>query len=189
VGGYHIGNSVESIVAKDDRAYLATDDNAREFLMMDVVDPSSPHISASYDAPGSVGSGYGRSLFIRGDRAYFGRTWVLNGGVPEYQVLDLEGPGVSLVASRDVGTSPHPYGIYGSLVRSDMAFLLTKAGTGGQLLVLAIGDEAHIGTATPIATVDLPASAGGVALDCEENVLYVASNDPSGAGIISIITP
>lgn len=187
LGGYAFGSGVEKIVVKGSRAYLATNDNARELAVLDVSDPTAPYVLGSYDAPGSVGSGYGRSLFVRGTTAYLGRTWVLNSGVPESYVLDVSYPNaIAPLATRDVGTSMHPYGVYGTLVRSGLAFLLTKSSAGGQLQIVPIDPVSGYGTAAAL-TLDLPAGFGGTALDCEQDALYIGSVDTAGNGMLTVV--
>lgn len=188
LGGYAFGSGVEKIVVKGSRAYLATNDNARELAVLDVSDPTAPYVLGSYDAPGSVGSGYGRSLFVRGTTAYLGRTWVLNAGVPESHVLDVSQPGaITALATRDIGTSAHPYGVYGALVRSNLAFLLTKSSAGGQLQIVPAEPLSNY-VAAGATSVDLPAGFGGTALDCEEDVLYIGSVDAGGNGMLTVVS-
>lgn len=187
VGGYAFGSTVEAVQVKGTRAYLATDDNAREFFVLDVSNPASPYVLGTYDAPGSTGSGYGRSLFVRGTVAYFGRTWVLNSGVPEHAVLDVSHPGtIAAVATRDVGTSAHPYGVYGMLVRGERVFILTKSSAGGQVSIVPSEPLASYAAATPV-VLDLPSGFGGTALDCERDALYIGSVDTAGNGMLTVV--
>jgi prepilin-type N-terminal cleavage/methylation domain-containing protein len=186
-GGYSIGSTVERIQVKGDRAYLATDDTTRELMLVDAANPAAPYLIGSFNAPGSSGSGYGRSVFVRGTVAYFGRTWVLNAGTPELYALDVSFPGsISGASTRDIGTSAHPYGVYAVLARGERAFVLTRSGTGGQLQVLRVNGT-DLANASTEGVIDLPGGTGGVALDCEEDTLYIASVDSSGQGTLSIV--
>lgn len=51
MGSLDLGDSVTSIVVKDDYAYVSTGDNAAELKIIDVSNSSSPFVSGSYDLP------------------------------------------------------------------------------------------------------------------------------------------
>lgn len=187
-GGYSAGATVESILVKGSRAYLATDDNARELIILDARNRALLHELGVFNAPGSINNGYGRSLAVVGDRAYLGRTWVLNNNIPEYYVLDISHPMPTNIASRDIGTSTNPLGVYGVLARSNLGFLLTKSNAGGQVQILDVSKPSFLASESLLSFVPLPTGYGGVSMDCERNTLFVASTNALGEGLISIIT-
>lgn len=189
IGSYAVGSGVNDIFVRGNYAYLATSDNVREFMALNISDPVNPLLAGVYDAPGSTGFGYGRSLYAVGDTLYGGRTYVSNAA--EFSILDVTNPTVvpPLLGSRDVGIVATPYSVNGAIVRDTLAFLLTNSGTGGRVEIANIQNPGTIPSPT---TISLPNAGGGVSLDCEGNYMYAASVPTSGSfinrGSISIIT-
>lgn len=191
-GGYAIGNGVEKIIVFGELAYLATSNNSQELMILNVGEPTAPWIRGVYNFTGPNGSGFGKSVSKVGTKLFFGRTWVFNtANVPELTILDVSNPASpSVIGSRDVGpNTANPYGVYGFIARDSLIFALTKASSGGQLLVLSGADPSVLGSEMPIASTTLPSGSGGAALDCESNALYIASNDSSGNGYITVVRP
>ena len=186
-GTYTVGASVEAIYVRNGYAYLATDDPSRELIVLDVSDPSAPIYAGAYDAyDAGFGDGFGRSIYTVGDTLYLGRTYI--SGAPELYALDISDlasiPDPPL-GSSDIGpNNANPYGVYGVIARDYLAFVLTKAGSGGQLRVLDVSDPKNIFS---VASSTLPSASGGVSLDCEGNVMYAGSTDASNNGYLSVI--
>lgn len=178
VGTFEVGAGVNAIYMKHGRVYLATDDAHRELIILDAHDLTRLTLSGSYDAPGSVGSGQGRTLYRVGDLLYLGRYYSLT-AAPEFAVLNIAGT-PALVGSYDIGpSSAHPFGVYGIIVRDMLAFVLTASpSSGGSFHVLDISNPMN-----PLvrSSVTLPSNGAGVALDCEGGVLYAASVPVTGA--------
>lgn len=204
LGSYEVNAGVTSIYVKNGYAYLGTDDNTRELLVLDVNDLAHPALRGIYDAPGAINSGYGKSLYTVGDTLYFGRTWILNTS-PEFAVLNTASATPALLGSFDTGpNSGSPFGVYGVIVGNGtvsgtpswLALTLTGSqSNGGKFQVLNVNNPASVSS---IASLTLPNSGSGIALDCEWNAatakdyVYAASVPPSGSfankGAISIIT-
>jgi Tfp pilus assembly protein PilV len=191
--GFEIGAGVKSIYVRSGYAYITTDDNTREMVVLSVSTITAPTLVGLYDAPGSTGFGFGQTLYTVGDTLYLGRTYVSNG--PEFAALDITTPATpTLLGSRDVGpNSTNPFSVYGILARDYLTFILTGSPSqGGQLFAINNGTPTTFGTITPMFSVTLPNSGAGTALDCEGNYLYAASVPATGANInkgsVSIVT-
>jgi hypothetical protein len=190
VGSYEVGAGVNAIRLAGARAYLATDDSAREVEVLEVSDLVHPIRIASYDAPGSVGSGQGRALDVIGDTLYLGRYYSLT-VAPEFITIDTSLPEPALLGAHDVGpSSASPLGVYDLDVRDGVALLTTSSHAGGNVTLLDVHDVAHPSFLTSLA---LPDAGGGVALACERNRVYVASVPQSGTytgkGSLTFIDP
>lgn len=174
-GSFAVGRSVTAITIRNNYAYLATDDNTKQLMVLDISNPYNPVVaSGSVYNPGGVG--LGRSLFAVGDDLYFGRTF--SSPNKELYVLDIKDP---------TGAMPAPKGSFtlgataaGVIVRDTLAFIVTT--TTSKLQVLRISDPSAISSVTQKS---LPYP--GTTLECEANSLYAGSG--SGAsGSISVFT-
>jgi len=171
IGGFAVGAIIKSIYTAHGYAYLATDDVARDLIVLDIHDPSSPSLVATYNAPNP----HSESLYMLGDRLFLGLTPAF--GAPELRMLDVTDPlAPALAGSQKIGASA-----VGVVVRDTLMFVLTS--TTKQLKIFDISDVSAIAT-TSILT--MPGV--GTSLDCEGNTLYVASND-GGQGYVSVIAP
>ncbi len=197
VGTYEVGAGIKSIFVKGSYAYIATDDNSRELLILNISNPFAPTLAGIYNASGSNGFGYGRSLFSVGDTLYLGRTYDGTANANEFLILDASNPAANLPAalgSRNVGPSAaSPFGIYGVIVRDYLSFILTSSPTsGGQLFAINTTNPTNASAAAPVFTVTLPNTGAGVAMDCEGNYVYAASVPAAGAflnkGSITVVT-
>lgn len=175
VGGYNIGNDINSIFVNGSHAYIASP-NTQNLIVLDISTPANPAWVGSY-AP-SGGSNGSRVLAV-GNTVYLGRTF----GTNELQVLDATSPSsIAPLGSKDLGVGANT-SINGMVIRSDIAFLLTNT----QLVSYNLGNSAAMGAyGTPLA---LPNASSGAALDCEGNTLYAAANDSTKHGYLYMITP
>ena len=189
LGAANVDFDVSAISVVGNTAYLATNNDTGEVLTMDVSNPSSPTLLATYDAPGQTVAGYGRSLDVVGDTVYLGRSQ-LNSGA-EFLVLDASSTtGVippTPLGSRDIGTASLPFTVYGTLVRSSLGFLTggNGIGSGGKFYVEQMS---NLGSITDYASTTLPNSSTGFALDCEGSDIFVGSRDAANMGYLSVIT-
>ncbi len=189
VGTYEVGAGVNDIYLRTGILYLATDDSTRELLLLDVPDVAHPTLRASYNAPGTVGSGQGRSLYVVGDTVHLGRYYSLT-TAPEY--LSIDTSGIPLMeSSYDVGPSAsQPFGIYGVIARRNLVYLLTSSTAQGG--TLSVFDATNPKNPIPQASLGLPHGGGGRALDCEGETLYAASVPATGSyanrGSLSVFT-
>ncbi len=189
VGVYEMGAGINAMYVKNGIAYLATDDTNQELVRLDVRDLAHPVFMGKYDAPGTVGSGQARSIYVVGETLYLGRYYSLT-LAPEFAIL-VDSPAPTLRGSFDVGPSgTHPFGIYGIIVRDTLAFLLTASPSNGG--AVQIFDLSNIGTPSLYSSVTLPNNGAGVSLDCEGDTMYAASVPINGAhtnkGSLSRIT-
>jgi type II secretory pathway pseudopilin PulG len=185
LGTYEIGSGINAIYVEDNRAYLATNDTSRELIILDISDLERPQLDEVYNASGAS-PGQGKSLYTIGDSLYLGRYYSSTGH--EFMALDVAGT-PTLTGSADVGTSISTMGVYGTIVRDTLAFLLTGNSTtnsNGRVQIY------RTDTMTQSTSISLPNSGMPVALDCEGNTLYAASVPSTGGntnkGSISIIT-
>lgn len=181
LGGYAVGNGVNSILVKGKYAYLATP-NAQELTILDIGDPTHPLAVGGYDAPDSVGNG--KSLSLVGDSLYLGRT--VTASNPELYILDDSNPATSTLPSP-LGTREISSSVNSLIIRDYLAFLTT---TNSQFQIWNIASTTNISSYAPALT--LPNSGVGGSMDCEGNFLYALSVPTSGAfankGFLSIIT-
>lgn len=193
---YPVGAGAKSIYVKGHYAYLATDDNDTEMLVLDISNTqTTPLLAGKFNASGTNNFGYGASIYPIGGAVYFGRTYVNNG--PEFYILDASAldpaTNTPVFGLNDIGpSSSKPFSVNGVIVRNHLAFLLTGSGSkGGGLEVFNVSNPQILNQSQPVATVALPpggSGAGGISEDCEGNYLYAGSVDSAGAGHITIIT-
>lgn len=189
VGSYTLGATIYSVTVVGDLAYLATKDNSKELVVLNVSNPTNPTLASSYNASGAAGFGFGQTLYTIGDSLYFGRTYV--NGAPELYVLDASSSKTTIpdppLGTFDVGVSASPYTIYGLVVRDYLAFVAGGSpSAGGKLRIFNVRNPANITEwSTPFS---LPNNSIGYALDCEGNDLFVSSDDSSNQGYLSVIT-
>jgi Tfp pilus assembly protein PilV len=190
VGSYSVGRTVNSIIIKGNYAYLSTDDNANELLILDITNKASPMQVGGYNAPGFSGFGYGRGVSIVGNTAYFGRSYVSN--APEFYTLDITNPPSTLpmLGSKDIGTSANNDSVNGITVRDYLAFLLTNK----EFQIWNVTNPSSITSYATISLGDFTQGAGvgsGTTLDCTGNYFYIALTSPQGNNkdVFSVITP
>lgn len=187
---------VNSILVKDDYAYVATPDglasnDAKELWIFNVNDLDNITEAGSFDAQNN--QGHGKSMYIVGNKLYLGRTYmtkgnpdddyefyILNNSNPESNLGDLGFENIYLGGDDNNDSTS----VNGLLVRSNLAFLVTTE----DFLTYDISNPFDI---TPYAQpLELPGPGGvqGTANDCEENYIYVGSDGSDDKGYISIIT-
>lgn len=188
--GLNIDFDVSAIAVVGNTAYLATNNDGGEVVVVDVGNPAAPVVLSTYNAPGQLSAGYGRSLELVGDRLFLGRSSMNSGA--EFLALDASSSlgviAATPLGSLDVGTSLVPFTVYGTLVRDSLAFLAGGNTTNGKLYIENISNISGITDAA--APVALPNNSFGFALDCEGNDIFVGSRDNSASnfGYLSVIT-
>jgi len=190
-GTFNVGNGVNAISVKGNFAYIASPNN-QELKILDISDPDLPVQVGQFDAPAGGGnSGNGKSLYLVGNKLYFGRT-LLSGD--EFYILNNINPETTLpiyasknILDSDDGQPPAASNttLNGILVRDYLAFFITNS----EFQVWNIIDQSNITRyADPII---LPPGSGnlkGTATDCEGNYIYVGSLGSNDKGFLSIIT-
>lgn len=175
-GTFSVGRTVNAIWVNGYYAYLTTDDNtSNELMVLDISNPNAPTLAAGapYNPPGF---GYGTGLAGVGDTLYFGKSF--NGGSPEFSILDISHPLLPMPAP--LGTHISGFSIVDVLVRDYLAFLLS--GNTNTLRILNVTNPSSLSVA---ANVTLPGT--GMAMDCEGAHLYIGSASAAGDGFISIL--
>lgn len=188
VGKFAVGKQLNAVFAKGNYAYLAIATNTgKELKSLDISNVYSPQPMGSFDGhdSGNVTYAHGKSLYPVGDTLYFGRT--LDNAADDFYFLDISNPATSTYSSLgsiNLQDSGSDTSLDGLVVRSNLAFLVTKK-------QLQIWDLASSSSPSLLKASALPASGNPVepSIDCESNYLYVGSNDSSGNGYISIISP
>ncbi len=190
VGSYSVGANVNAITVVGGLAYLATNDNSNELIVLNISNPVNPVLASSYNAPGQVSAGYGLSLDTVGDSLYLGRTYVSNG--PEFLILDASSAASTMPSTykgaSDLGTPLSTFSVDAVMVRDYLAFIVGESPALGlgKMYVKKVSDPTNISDwAAPII---LPSGSLGSGIDCEGNDLFVSSNDSSFFGYLSVIT-
>lgn len=177
-GSVAFGASVNDISVRGTYAYVIHDLGGlfnEQLTVLDVSTPSHPIRVSGYLA--SDGQGNGRSSYTVGNTLYLGRSQTAANA--EYVALDNTNP-------RSIPASPY---FTAGLGDTPVDFVVRH-----NLLMNVSATRLEVRNLSSVATVlgslNLPASSGSnPVLDCEGNVLYVASNDASGRGHISAIAP
>ncbi|MDP2788458.1 MAG: hypothetical protein Q8O46_00190 [bacterium] len=125
--GFDLGSTAESIEVRDQKitgnttrfVYLSTDQDSKELRVLNATNPLSIYdVSiANQNLPGSQD---GQSVFIIGNKLYFGRQSTPQG--VDLYVFDISNPlsGLPLLGSQDIGT-----GVIGIRVAGSLGFLAT----------------------------------------------------------------
>lgn len=175
VGGYQVGASINQIVVRTGYAYLATDDKSREAIVLDVHDVAHPTLAASFDPRGTLGYEVGESVGFVGDVLFAGMSFSF--GFSELYALDQSSfPSISTRGATPIGAS-----VMKIIAEGSHIFLVTSTSRQFQ-----VRDGSIPSTLPLISQLSLPGI--GVALGCEGNTLFAASNT-GGQGNLSIITP
>lgn len=177
VGTAEIGAGVSDIYVHTHFAYVATT-GSDAVKVFDVTTPSMGMQAAGvFTSPQAVSSGVNQAsrLAVVDDRLYVGRTQ----GTNELYILNKTTPAsLTSLGAIDLAGSAN---IFGLAIRDELAFLATTA---GQVLMYNISNPAASTSVGSAISLGNPARA----LDCEGNYIYVASNDASGNGYITVIT-
>src|SRR3989344_971499 len=188
-----IGNGVNSILIKDEYAYVVSPSDEEELKVFNL---SNLNQIGAFDAPAGGGNnGNGKSIYIVGNTLYLGRTLLAG---DEFYILNNEEPGdyptASILGSKNIQDgdddqppAPKNTSIKGLIIRGDLAIFVTDE----EFQVWRIDSLPAITRyADPLI---LPPGTGGpnlegVASDCEGNYIYVGSLGANDKGIISVVT-
>jgi len=189
VGSYPVGRSINAIRVKNNYAYLTTDDNNKELIVLDVSVKSSPTLVGTYNAmPDSTNFGYGKGLNLVGNKVYLSRTYISN--APEFLVLDNSNPGVipqTPLGFNDVGISSDPQSVNGIIIRDYLGFLITTD-------YIQVWNIANLSSMNLIRSFNLSdivhSGSVGSGSDCEGNYIYIGSYRTSNdKGVILVLYP
>ena len=168
VGSKEIGEDVNAIYVKNNKAYIATPSNSEELKIFDVSNPANITQIGSFDAPG--GTEDGKSLYLTGNILYLGRTG--EGGHEdhhEFHILDVTIPS----STQSLGSKDLAADLNDLRVRDTLAFL----GTSDSNKEFQVWDISNPAQLTLLSSFNFPQVATGV--DYEDNLIYVSvrSND------------
>ncbi len=162
VGGYAVGNDINTIYVNGNYAYLGTP-NSQELITLNISDPYNTYKVGGYNSP--TGSGNGKSMYLVGDTLYLGKT---TGVGFDFHILDNTNPATNLsqLGGVDIGNGNS---INGLIIRDYLAFMLTNT----NFQILNIKDPSTI--TSYITPITLP-SGTGKAMDCEGNNMFVGTS-------------
>lgn len=163
MGSYEVGADINDIYISGNNAYLATSDDAKELLVLDVSNPATISEVGHYDSPEAYDA---KAVYLNGTKLYLGRK---SGASDELRVLDVTNP----ASSTSLGTANIGSDINNVLVRDYLAFI-NSSNANEEFQVWNISNPANI---TKISSFNFPQVANGI--DYEDNLVYVAvrSND------------
>ena len=177
VGALPIGNTVNAISLRSTYAYVASP-NSQELQIISASSPNLPSLAGNFNSP--VGGGNGKSLYIVGDKLYLGKT--VPNSASDFHILDNSNPALTL---PELGPGIDlPSSVNAVIVRDYLSFILTNT----ELRIYKTDEPVAI---TSWASLPLPVSGNATepSMDCEDNRMYVTSNDASGNGFLYIIKP
>ena len=184
VGSYPVGNDVNAIAMRGTYAYIVTP-NSQELQTLDMTNPSALTLAGGFNA--ATGAGNGKSLYQVGNYLYLGKT-VPNSGA-DFHILDNTIPGAALIelgSGIDTGSS-----VNAVMQRDYLSFILTNSEL--QIFRTDDTDDDGIPNITMWAPTPLTIPENSVSpipepsMDCEDNHLYITSNDSSGNGFLYVI--
>lgn len=176
IGGVAVGRSVNDISIQGTRAYLATSDPVREFIIVNIEDPFDPQIVGVWNAPGSANFGLGNVMLARAGRIYIGRSYV--GNASEFYVFETNEL-TTPVYEYDFGTILTPRSVNGIIARGPLLAILV----GSRLELWHRNDSSFVPFADPLELLGI-----GTSLACRGNTFYVGGVDESGNGFITEFT-
>jgi hypothetical protein len=191
--GYIIGNGINSIYVKNNRAYIASP-NSKNLIILDVSDPNNPSLSqiGSYTPENlpevnGVGSNHGKDIYVIGHDAYLGRTY----GPKEFYILDTNDINDITIkgSALDIGLG-NKMSINKLFIRDYLAFFITP----DQFQIWNISDPNNIKPWTvdsnPSSFISMSTFGGnGITADCENDYLYIGiKNTEEYNDLLTIIT-
>ena len=180
VGGFRVGRTVNSILVRENRAYLGT--NARGAGDVIVLDVSAPHaiqeVTRTGLPPLQITSrfGYAHTLSMSGNDLHVGRSYISNSD--EWMILDAGTSTLPTLGTENIGITLNPKSIRALILREGQAVLLLPH-------ALEIWSLANLHDPQRITSVSLEGEATSAA--CVGNTIYAGSNE-AGVGILNHIT-
>ncbi len=175
LGSFETDTKINAIAVFNNFAYLATP-NQEQVRVLNIADPSNITLLGNFSSSGySVQSG--KSLYLSGDRLFFGKNGLNNIANHKLFYLDVENPAVAPVKidSQNIGSTPNAL-----FERSGYLFAATND-TSKEFQVWQVLES---GVMLNLANLDLPQEAVGE--DCEGNNFFIIANSQDA---LKIITP
>ncbi|MCA9364166.1 hypothetical protein KC727_03020 [Candidatus Kaiserbacteria bacterium] len=184
IGSIELTHTVRDIAVRGDFAYLATSDNSRELMVIDISNPGSlEHPDDSGLGFNASGGDDGTAVFVTGQRVYLGRAKTSSGTSDNFYILegDAVRDGAEItdgeLGKKDIGLSNNTH-TAGIVVRSDLAFLSLDDPTTG-LAIYNIQDPLAIEPPASCSVYNFSENSVGLAMDGR----YVFSANRSNAEI------
>ncbi|MEK7576970.1 MAG: sulfatase-like hydrolase/transferase [Patescibacteria group bacterium] len=163
----NIGKTVTRIAVYENYAYLLTNQDTGELLVVDISNKTAPFIASTFDIPGIANP---LSIYAVNSTLYVGTVNNTASQGREFYILNASNPSaISLLGSYEVGAK-----VDSIVVRGERAYLGTNHNT-KEIEVLNIASSSAI---TEVASYDLPGSGRDVnALDYSFGKLYGITNN------------
>ena len=168
LGSREINHNINSIVVQSGLAFLATSGNARDLIVLDVLNPQAIFPVAEMDLPGNED---GRSLALLGKTLYLGRFKSPASSIhPDFYIIDI-----SKIFDGEMPEILGSYTVFADInsisIQHDLAILGTSkiASNSSTLQILNIASTTNI---LPVATASTAQKITGV--DYEDNRLMIS---------------
>jgi len=176
-GSFKVNHNINSIVVRNNYAYLATSDNNGEIRIYDISDPANISLTGLFNAPGNEN---GESLFLLGNKLYLGRDRT-PAARKDFYILDISNPASPTeLGSKNLGLNPNTV-VVGVVVKGNLAFLALDNPTSG-LQILNISNPSNIVKHTVCTTLNF--SENSTALDMEGDVIFSANKSNNEIRVI-----
>lgn len=148
-------------------AYLATDNNARELIVVNVEDKAHPMVIGGYDADEGLDA---ISVYTKGTTVYLGTMNNSGTGDNEFYVLNATNPAViTLLGSYDVQGSVEDIALNGNY-----AYLANSGSVAPEMLTLDVSNPLAI---TQTAAYNVTGDFSGRAVEYNEGYVYLATDN------------
>jgi len=158
LGSLDLGTRANAVYVSGNYAYIATNSNSQELMVVDITNPSSLSIDGSYDAPSGAN---GEGIFVVGNKAYLVTR---DSGSEEFYILDVSTPTLPIL-DRSLEIGDDTWDVY---VDGNYAYLVTSINT-QELIVVDI----TAGTLSKDATLNLTGNADAFNVFVDGNKAYV----------------
>lgn len=196
-GNFFIGVGINDILVQGKYAYIAhpaSNNPQRQLTVLDISDPQSPQPISKFYHHGASG-GNGKSLYVKDDNLYFGRTATklsgTNDAIPEFFMFNNSNPTTDPLPS--FGSLPLPQSgdsINGLAVKNNLVFFITNK----EFQVWDVSNPSAINLYSSVSLSEFSqgsTTGSGTSLYCSGDYFYIAVQSPQGNNkdIISVITP
>ncbi len=195
-GTLFIGAGINDILVQGKYAYIAhpaSNNPQRQLTVLDISDPQSPQPISKFYHHGAIG-GNGKSLYVKDDNLYFGRTATklsgTNDAIPEFFMFNNSNPTTDPLLS--FGSLPLPQSgdsINGLAVKNNLVFFITNQ----EFQVWDVSNPSAINLYSSVSLSEFSqgsTTGSGTSLYCSGDYFYIAVQSPQGNNkdIISVIT-
>jgi type II secretory pathway pseudopilin PulG len=170
-----IGDDVNDIMSDGNYAYLATDVNDKEVVIVDVTNPNNAHVESYVDLPGDADA---EGLFIHtsDNLLYVGRQMDEGEGTPEVVILDVSDP----ANPQTVGTMEFGADLNSMWAEGNLMFL--SAQTDLEFKVYDVSNLPNIGY---FGGIDFVEGDNPTDMYYEDNIFYISVYSNEGLRLVS----